>query len=129
MNLSKKALLLSFAVFASTAASLSVPENASAAFSGANGKVMYSDYMPQQGALTSDMGTIDPDGQNQIASLLHSEYSWYLAPRYSADGTKITYTENFPVFGASDIFVANADGTNPVNISNITGFSPNQIPS
>jgi LPXTG-motif cell wall-anchored protein len=128
MNLSKKALLLSFVVFASTVTSLTISENTSAAFSGANGKVMYSDYMPQQGALTSDMGTIDPDGQNQIASLLHSDYSWYLAPRYSADGTKITYTENFPTFGASDIFVANADGTNPVNISNITGFSPNQIP-
>lgn len=128
MNLYKKALILSLAVFTFTAANLSVPKNASAAFPGSNGKVMYSDYMPQQGALTSDMGTIDPDGQNQIASLLHSEYSWYLAPRYSADGTKITYTENYPVFGASDIFVANADGTNPVNISNITGFSPNQIP-
>ena len=118
MSFSRKVVLLSFSILVFISTSLLGSESTNAAFPGSNGRVVYTDYIPEQGSLNSYLGTANSDGSEPTPEMLHSQFGFYLAPRYSADGTKMTYTNYYPVFGISEIFVANADGSNPVNISN-----------
>jgi Tol biopolymer transport system component len=74
---------------------------------------------------------VNPDG-GQLTQLTHYAAS-YVTPKYSPDGTKILFERNLityyvindPLFGGTvfndrghAIFVANADGSNQINISN-----------
>src|ERR1051325_104047 len=59
-----------------------------------------------------DICVADADGGNRkaIGSPSDSQPSW------SPDGTRIAFTRTF-TFSNSDIFVMNADGSNPVNMT------------
>jgi Tol biopolymer transport system component len=56
--------------------------------------------------------TMNPDGSNKKLLIARGDQ-----PDWSPDGTKIAYRRSPPGQGHPDIFVANADGSNPVNLS------------
>jgi TolB protein len=67
-------------------------------------------------AFTPDSGgiyTMNPDGSNRTLAIAPVSDE----PDWSPDGTKMVYRRLPPGQGHPDIFVANADGSNPVNLS------------
>jgi Tol biopolymer transport system component len=56
--------------------------------------------------------TMNPDGSNRTLVITGGDQ-----PGWSPDGTKIVYRRYPPGQSHSDIFVANADGSNPVNLT------------
>jgi Tol biopolymer transport system component len=60
--------------------------------------------------------TMNPDGSNQTLAIAGGG-----DPDWSPDGTKIVYSRIPPGQSHSDIFVANADGSNPVNLTGRIG--------
>jgi Tol biopolymer transport system component len=70
---------------------------------------------------------IDADGSN-LTILTNSSEAYDYQPSFSPDGTKIAFTRSQPdptappgIFLKRDIFVMNADGSNPTNLSNNSG--------
>jgi Tol biopolymer transport system component len=56
--------------------------------------------------------TVNPDGSNRTLAIAGGDQ-----PDWSPDGTKMVYRRYPPGQSHSDIFVANADGSNPVNLT------------
>ena len=56
--------------------------------------------------------TMNPDGSNQTLAIAGGDQ-----PDWSPDGTKIAYRRYPSGQSHSDIFIANADGSNPVNLT------------
>ncbi|MBP9658093.1 MAG: PD40 domain-containing protein, partial [Candidatus Promineofilum sp.] len=93
---------------------LGMPQTpASAAFPGSNGKILF------QGAPQSpnnyDIFVMDNNGFNEVNLTNSSSVNDFDAV-WSPDGTKIAFTTNRD--GNNEIYIMNADGTSPVNISN-----------
>jgi Tol biopolymer transport system component len=59
-----------------------------------------------------DIYTMNPDGSNPTLAIAGGDQ-----PDWSPDGTKIAYRRYPPGQSHSDIFVANADGSNPVDLT------------
>jgi hypothetical protein len=53
MSFSRKVVLLSFSILVFISTSLLGSESTNAAFPGSNGRVVYTDYIPEQGSLNS----------------------------------------------------------------------------
>ncbi len=95
-----------------------------AAFPGQNGKLAYGmfDGNFETNTFTGGIGDINLDGTGQRSL---QTGTWHgngdastRAPRYSADGSKITYTYEQDSYEL-DIYTINADGTNPHNVTNM----------
>jgi Tol biopolymer transport system component len=61
---------------------------------------------------SGEIHTMNPDGSNQTLAIARGDQ-----PDWSPDGTKMVYRGAPPGQGHPDIFVANADGSNPINLS------------
>jgi Tol biopolymer transport system component len=69
--------------------------------------------------------TMNPDGSNQTLAIAGGDQ-----PDWSPDGTKIVYGRIPPGQSHSDIFIANADGSNPVNLTgSISKTSEEAVPA
>ena len=77
-----------------------------------------------------EIKVMNADGSNQIALATsgHNEGDFY-SPRWSPDGTKIAFVregfEGFACQGCSEIFVMNADGSNPIQVTDNNSTSQN----
>ena len=80
MSFSRKVVLLSFSILVFISTSLLGSESTNAAFPGSNGRVVYTDYIPEQGSLNSYLGTANSDGSEPTPEMLHSQFGFYLAP-------------------------------------------------
>jgi tol-pal system beta propeller repeat protein TolB len=87
---------------------LAAPGGAEAAFPGGNGWIAYERYSSDGTA--ADIYVMDGTGGNK--TLLINVGNADLDPAWSPDGTKIAFSTD------EDIWVANADGSNPVNLTN-----------
>jgi Tol biopolymer transport system component len=69
--------------------------------------------------------TMNPDGSNKTLAIAGGDQA-----DWSPDGTKIAYRRYPPGQGHSDIFIANADGSNPVNLTaSISNTSYETVPT
>jgi Tol biopolymer transport system component len=69
--------------------------------------------------------TMNPDGSNQTLAIAGGDQ-----PDWSPDGTKIAYSRYPSGQSHSDIFIANADGSNPVNLTaRISNTSYEAVPA
>lgn len=95
-----------------------------AAFPGQNGKVAYgvSSIDFESSTFTSGIADINLNGSSQrelLNATWHGNFdSSTRAPRYSADGTKLTYSFEQASYQL-DIYTMNADGTNQQNVTNL----------
>jgi Tol biopolymer transport system component len=103
-----------------SATALTFASAAQAAFPGANGKIAF-------GSIYGDIFVINPDGtgETQLA-----DPGYVGPPKWSPDGRRIVFVEDrspcgeHPGYYCMDIWRANADGSNPVNLTNVgNGFS------
>ncbi len=87
-----------------------LPSPARAAFPGSNGKIAFG---------WADIVTVDKDGSNFTNLTPNTPESVDGEPAWSADGTKIAFSsDRASAFrGNTDIWVMNADGSNPVRIT------------
>ena len=101
--------------------------SASAAFPGTNGKIAFA-HDPGPGPNTG-IFSIDPSGQNQATLIDPPEYNDF-NPSYSADGERVVFARiaTPPGGGTSTIWIANQDGTNPVQLTDGTGGSGDSAP-
>ena len=104
-----RALLTTYVLLIAWAA---LPVSAQAVYPGTNGKLSFSSARNGFPA-DSDLYTMDAAGTNQlrITSLDQDE----VYPAWSPDGLKIAYERNTGM--RSDIWVANADGSNRVQLT------------
>jgi len=65
-----------------------------------------------------DIYLIDPEGGGEVVQLTNSPWTETL-PAWSPDGSKILFTGELD--GDGDIYVMNADGSDPVNLTNSPG--------
>ncbi len=86
---------------------------ATAAFPGSNGKILFQGA--PQSPLNYDIFVMDNNGFNEV-NLTNSPAVNDFDAAWSPDGTKIAFTTNRD--GNNEIYIMNADGTSPVNISN-----------
>ncbi len=86
---------------------------AAAAFPGSNGKILFQGA--PQSPLNYDIFVMDNNGFNEV-NLTNSSAVNDFDAAWSPDGTKIAFTTNRD--GNNEIYIMNADGTSPVNISN-----------
>mgnify|MGYP001336780909 CR=1 FL=1 len=86
---------------------------ATAAFPGSNGKILFQGA--PQSPLNYDIFVMDNNGFNEV-NLTNSSAVNDFDAAWSPDGTKIAFTTNRD--GNNEIYIMNADGTSPVNISN-----------
>lgn len=99
-------------------------QSVQAAFPGQNGKVAYGSFTLdiENESFNSGISDINFDGSNQRDLATGSFYGNFdastRAPRYSADGTKLTYTYENGSYEL-DIYTMNADGTNQQNVTNL----------
>lgn len=113
-----------------------VPESTNAAFPGSNGRLIYStsDFDQDSGDFLASHIKVREPGSSEEITLTSSEApNFYYSPRYSADGSKITfssipydwmkhigYTEGYKdSVAGGNVFIMNADGSNLQNISNL----------
>jgi Tol biopolymer transport system component len=129
------AVMAALSVVAAALAVQSEHEPAEAAFPGTNGKitfVSYRDGTPEIYAMNAD-GTNPVNLTHDFSPPLHNEdYS----PVFSPDGRRIAFeSDRQSGGGVSDVWVMNADATNPVNLTgavdadtNVRGGSPTFSP-
>lgn len=94
-----------------------------AAFPGQNGNIAWTDFRfdpttfepTVAGLFTVDFG----GGTDQPLATYPTFAAMPTAARYSADGSKLAYEELNPDTGESDVFVADINATNSVNVSQI----------
>jgi len=86
---------------------------ASAAFPGSNGKILFQGA--PQSPLNYDIFVMDNNGFNEV-NLTNSPLVNDFDAVWSPDGTKIAFTTNRD--GNNEIYIMNADGSSPLNISN-----------
>jgi Tol biopolymer transport system component len=73
----------------------------------------------------SGIHTMNPDGSNKTLAIAGGDQ-----PDWSPDGTKIVYRRYPPGQSHSDIFIANADGSNPINLTaRISNTSYEAVPA
>ena len=95
-----------------------------AAFAGKNGSIAYTDMLiTDNGNGGPNVAILLKDISNTGSSerILDNNLTKFFSPRYSANGRQLTATGPLEVSGTSlaNIYVMNADGTNPVNVTNI----------
>jgi len=112
------------------------PKSTNAAFPGSNGRLIYStsDFDQDSGEFLASHIKVREPGSSEEITLASSEApNFYYSPRYSADGSKITFSsipydyQTFLFFGegykdpiaGGNVFTMNADGSNVQNITNI----------
>ncbi len=97
-----------------TAGAMLAATAAFAAFPGANGKIAFTHH-PNVSGSSSDIFSIDPNGANrtQLTNTGDDDHD----PSYSADGERIAFSR-YPAGGpGGQIWVMNANGTGPVQLT------------
>jgi Tol biopolymer transport system component len=107
-------------VVVALAALFAAPMPAQATFPGQNGKIAFARYTGFDDAATSDIFTMSPNGR-RLVNLTPDSPGVDDFPRWSADGRKIVFwstrkSPNNPT-GDQEIFVMNADGSEPRNLT------------
>jgi Tol biopolymer transport system component len=87
-------------------------ESADGAFPGPNGRLAYESTRDGD----SEIFTVNPDGTGETQ--LTSNSGTDNQPAWSPDGSKIAFASNAGLLGDFEIYVMNADGSNPINVSN-----------
>lgn len=85
---------------------------ASASLAGRNGRILFT--VVPQGGTSLELFTMNPDGSNRQRLTFNSLLETY--PSWSPDGAQIAFSAPVSA-GIKDVFVMNADGTSPVNIT------------
>lgn len=119
-------LLLLISVFTFALGLQSQPANA--AWPGQNGKLVYSTASMSGETPVSSLYSNTLSGSSEQTMIEYTADS-YLAPRFSADGEKVTYTalRDFDG-GGGDIYVASADGTGQQKVTDIVqGDFPDRV--
>jgi hypothetical protein len=96
---------------------LSLVPNQSAfgTFPGENGKIAFASE--REGSFYEIYVMNGEDGSN-VTRLTNNPQDADVDPRWSSDGTKIAFASGFREFGNGEIFVMNADGSNPIRLTN-----------
>lgn len=128
MNLrknTKKLLATTMAVVIATAGLVTILP-VQAAFPGVDYRIAYSKLAVSEAGMNAALATNSLEGDNEQEVIDSTEYG-FMAARFSADGEKMTYSQlKFDGDRSGDVFVSNADGSDPINVSNIdTGNYPN----
>ena len=89
-------------------------------------------FQSNRRANNTDIWSMDSFGGNLVN--LTPDPAVDSTPEWSPDGTKITFTRNLGGAAGNEVFVMNADGSNPVNLTNnsrfpTAGFNYDAIPS
>lgn len=129
MATSKLPLTLLLMMVIVSAGSLIQLQPASATFPGANGKIAFARNM-EAAALHYEIFTVNPDGSGLTQLTFTAAGVNNIAPRWSADGTKIVFMSDMS--GNDEVWVMNADGsgqtqithTTPPELSGFPAFSP-----
>lgn len=108
--------LLIVGIFAITSIWFTVPADAS--FPGTDYRVAYSKIAIGEGGMSASLATNSLQGDDEQVLVTSSEYG-FMAPRFSADGQKITYSQLMFGGGVANVYVSDADGSNQVNVSNV----------
>jgi Tol biopolymer transport system component len=102
------------ALVACSAALVAAPHETRAAFPGQNGRIAFSadDGLP---ARADDVWAMDPDGTD-LVNLTSEQPCCNGEPDWSPDGTKVAFESTRD--GQSEIYVMDADGSDPVRLTN-----------
>ena len=106
------------AAILAVAVSLAVPGSATSSFPGANGRIAWTTFSSPT-TIGREIAAMDADGSHRVP--LTSDGAGNEQPAISPDGERIAFTSHRD--GDTEIYVIDADGGNPVNLTNNAAFS------